>query len=374
MKKEIENPFLDQGYESPKYFCDREQETADMISALENGRNLTLISPRRMGKTGLIKNVFYKLREQQPDTITLYMDIFPTQNMGEFVRLFASTVLGQLDSAPQKAMSRIAKFIKSIRPVFMLDELSGKPQMMIDVTSANENTSLAEIFDYLASADRPCYIAIDEFQQVAEYPEKGLEAALRTHIQNLHNVHFVFSGSRQHIMQEMFFSAKRPFYHSTQPFAIGSIDRDKYYEFAAGFFAGRKLAEPVFSYIYDTFEGHTWYIQAILNRLYSYAGTPDMDAVQRAVGQLVAENAYYFESLLAAYPSGSIKLLKAIAKEGVVREINSGEFIARHNLKAASSVNAALHKLIDKELIYRSQDGYIVYDRFMAIWLRGLPY
>jgi AAA+ ATPase superfamily predicted ATPase len=374
MKKEIDNPFIEQGYANPKYFCDRELESAEMMSALENGRNVTLISPRRMGKTGLIKNVFYRLREQNSDVITLYMDIFPTQNMSEFVRLFASTVLGQLDSAPQKAISRIAKFIKSIRPVFTLDDITGKPQVKIDVNPTNEQASLAEIFDYLASADKPCSIAIDEFQQVAEYPEKGLEAALRTHIQNLHNVRFIFSGSRQHIMQEMFLSAKRPFFHSTQTLSIGCIDKGKYYQFAAGFFAKRKLSEEVFDYIYDTFEGHTWYIQTILNRLYGYAEIPDMAAVQRAIEQIVAENTYGYEHLLAAYPHVSVKLIKAIAKEGFVQTINSGEFIARHNLKAASSVNTALRKLIDKELIYKSPKGYMVYDRFMAIWLRSLPF
>ncbi|MDR2935953.1 MAG: ATP-binding protein [Rikenellaceae bacterium] len=374
MRNEIENPFLEQGYVSPKYFCDRERETAEIISALKNGRNLTLISPRRMGKTGLIKHVFHKLRERQSDAITLYMDIFPTQNTGEFIRLFASTVLGQLDSAPQKAMSRIAKFIKSIRPVFTLDEFSGTPQMMIDVVVGNEQTTLREIFDYLASADRPCYIAIDEFQQVAEYPEKGLEAALRTHIQELHNVHFIFSGSRQHVMQQMFLSAKRPFYHSTQTLQIGSIDRDEYYKFADAFFTGSGLSQEVFSFVYDTFDGHTWYIQAIMNRLYAYRVKPDMVMVHRAIEQIVAENTYTYETLLAAYPSGSVRLLKAISKEGAVSEINSGEFIARHHLKAASSVNASLRKLLDRELVYRSRDGYIVYDRFMAIWLRGLPY
>ncbi len=373
MKNEIENPFLDQGYAGPKYFCDREKETANIISALENGRNLTLMSPRRMGKTGLIKNAFHKLREQQPGAITLYMDIFPTQNMREFIQLFASTVLGQLDSAPQKAMSRISKFIKSIRPVITLDELSGKPQMTIEMTSMSEQTTLKEIFDYLASADRPCYIAIDEFQQIAEYPEKGLEATMRSYIQDIHNVHFIFSGSRQHLMQEMFFSAKRPFYQSTQPLVIGPIDKGKYYDFAAAFFKG-ELSEEVFSFIYDMFEGHTWYIQATLNRMYSYREQPDISLVHRAIEQLVAENVYNYESVITAYTPGSVRLMKAIAKEGVVREINSGEFIARHRLKAASSVNASLRKLLEKELIYRSQEGYIVYDRLMAIWLKRLPY
>lgn len=374
MKNEVENPFLEQGYIGPKYFCDREQESPEMISSLKNGRNLTLVSPRRMGKTGLIKHVFHQLRAQQPDIVTLYMDIFPTQNMGEFVRLFAGTILGQLDSAPQKAISRIAKFIKSIRPVFTLNEFSGRPQVTVDVSPTTEQATLREVFDYLASSERPVYIAIDEFQQVAEYPEKGLEAALRSLIQNLPNVRFIFSGSRQHMMQEMFLSAKRPFYQSAHTLSIGRIDRQTYYGFAAGFFAERKLSEEVFSSIYDTFDGHTWYIQTILNRLYGYAGAPDSPAVQRAVAQIVAENTYSYEILLAAYSSGSVRLLKAIAKEGAVKEINSGEFIARHHLKAASSVNTALRKLIDKELIYKSPDGYIVYDRFMAIWLRELLY
>ena len=59
MKNIPTNPFLITGYQGPDYFCDREKETASLMSALKNGRNITLISPRRMGKTGLIKNVFY---------------------------------------------------------------------------------------------------------------------------------------------------------------------------------------------------------------------------------------------------------------------------------------------------------------------------
>ena len=370
------NPFLVTGYHSPSYFCDREDETKTMISALENGRNLTLIAPRRMGKTGLIKNVFYKLRQEQSDIITLYMDIYPTQNMGEFVQLFANTVLGQLDSAPQKAMSRIAKFIKSIRPVFSLDELSGRPKVTLDVSPSSEQDTLKEIFDYLNSSEKQCYIAIDEFQQVADYPEKGLEASLRSYIQFLPNVNFIFAGSKQHVMQEMFLSAKRPFYHSTQIVAIDSIDKEAYYGFAAGFFDGQQLElmEDLFSYIYNEFDGHTWYIQAILNRLYGYAVKPDKESVSQAVEEIVAESAYAYETLLSAYSYGSVRLVKAIAKEGCVREINSSTFIAKHKLKAASSINTALKKLIDKELVYKTPKGYIIYDRFMAIWLREQPY
>ena len=370
------NPFLVTGYHSPEYFCDRRQETETMIQALYNGRNVTLIAPRRMGKTGLVKNVFYKLRDQEPDIVTFYMDIYSTQSLGDFIRLFAGTVLGKLDSVPQKALARVGKFIKSCRPVFTFDELTGQPKVTIDIVPSSEEATLREIFDYLQSSEKRCYIAIDEFQQIADYPEKGAEALLRSYIQFVPNINFIFAGSKQHIMQQMFHSAKRPFYQSTQTQVIDRIARDEYYRFAADFFTrqGRKLAEETFGYLYDAFDGHTWYIQTLLNRLYGYAGNPDIGMVDYAIGEVVAESTYTYENLLAAYPASNIRLLKAIAKAGCVREINSGDFITEYRLRAASSVNSALKRLIDREMVYKTADGYIVYDRFMAIWLRQQPF
>ena len=265
------NPFLIAGYHSPAYFCDRELETTTILDALHNGRNVTLIAPRRMGKTGLIHHTFHYLKEKKSDIVTLYMDVYSTQSLGDFVRLFANTVLGQLDSAPQKALSRISQFIKSCRPVLSFDDITGAPQVSVDVAPTEESNTLKEIFDYLRSSEKRCYIAIDEFQQIAEYPEKGVEALLRSYIQFLPNVNFIFAGSRQHVMQEMFVSSKRPFYQSTQLLAIGTINRDRYAEFAMGHFANNQVQLPreLFDMIYDRFDGHTWYIQNILNRLYS---------------------------------------------------------------------------------------------------------
>jgi len=370
------NPFLITGYHSPEYFCDRRRETATIIDALRNGRNLTLIAPRRMGKTGLIKNVFYRLKEQKADAITLYMDIFSTQNMGEFVQLFASTVLGQLDSVPQKAMTRIGKFIKSFRPVFTIDYLTGMPKVTVDIAPDSEEVSLREIFDYLKSSEKRCHIAIDEFQQIAEYPEKGVEALLRSHIQFMPNVNWIFAGSKQHVMQEMFLSAKRPFYQSTQIISLERIDKNEYFEFAAGFFQKPHgaLSETTFSEIYDRFDGHTWYIQSILNRLYGSNLNPDSTAVSTVLWEILQESSFTYETLLAAYSPGNVRLLKAIAREGCVKEIMAGDFIAKYRLKASSSIKTSLTKLIDRELIYKTPEGYIVYDRFMAIWLKQQPF
>lgn len=367
------NPFLIAGYHSPEFFCDRNAESSTILEALYNGRNITLIAPRRMGKTGLIHHVFYQLKEQKSDVVTLYMDIYSTQSLGDFVRLFANTVLGQLDSVPQKALNRIGQFIRSCRPVFTFDEITGTPKVTVDVSPTEEESTLKEIFDYLGSSEKRCYIAIDEFQQIAEYPEKGVEALLRSYIQFLPNVNFIFAGSKQHVMQEMFTSSKRPFYQSTQLLTIGTVNRDEYADFAMAHFAKNNLQLPreVFDAIYDKFDGHTWYIQNLLNRLYGYNRDVEMASITYAMEQIVAEQSYSYADLLKAYPAGHVRLLKAIAQEGCVKEVLAGNFISKHKLRAASSVSSALKKLVANELVYQTTDGYIIYDRFMGEWLRN---
>ena len=87
--QKLRNPFIYQGYVSPEYFCDRTEETEELIANLQNGRNTVLISPRRIGKTGLIKNAFYHILEQEKDAKCLYVDIFATKNQHDFVQFFA---------------------------------------------------------------------------------------------------------------------------------------------------------------------------------------------------------------------------------------------------------------------------------------------
>ena len=199
---------------------------------------------------------------------------------------------------------------------------------------------------------------------------------LRSYIQFLPNVNFIFAGSKQHVMQEMFMSSKKPFYQSTQLLTIDTIDKDKYAQFAMNHFAKHhaNLSEEVFSGIYEKFNGHTWYVQNLLNRLYGYNRDVDIDLVEYANKQIISELSYFYADLLTAYSAGHVRLLKAIAKEGCVKEVLSGDFISRHRLRAASSVNSALKKLLDNELVYPSENGYIIYDRFMGEWLRNQPF
>ena len=369
--KTLNNPFLVFGYHSPAYFCNREKETREIVDALQNGRNLTLTAPRRIGKTGLIHHVFHELSQQYFGRM-IYMDIFPTSSLNDITRIFAEAVLGVLDSDIQRLISKIGTVIKSLRPVMRFDPITGNPEFSVDIEPGREEATLKDVFTYLASSEKQCIIAIDEFQQIVEYREKRVEALLRSYIQFVPNVRFIFAGSRQRLMQELFTSSKRPFYQSTQLMSIGAIEKTQYYHFAYTFFKDKKmdLKENVFNELYDVFEGHTWYIQSVLNRLYGY-GESVTESAQffAAIDKLIAEYEYAYQNLLSAYTSTAVKLLKAIAKEGCVKAINAGRFIAKYDLKAASSVNTALAKLLKNEVVYKSEKGYIVYDRLMAIWL-----
>lgn len=373
----ITNPFLVYGYAGPDYFCDRKEDTERLISALKNGRNITLMSPRRMGKTGLIKNAFHYIRLQEPETACFYMDIFSTTCLNDFIILFGQTVIGKLDTVPQKALASLSGFFKSCRLVFSADPLNGTPQATLDFQPSQAQATLKEIFDYLEHSGRECYIAIDEFQQIMEYPEKGVEGLLRSYIQFLPHVHFIFSGSKQHLMNEIFASAKRPFYRSTETMNLQPIPVGDYFAFAQEWMrkGGKELGEILFKQIYQRFDGHTWYMQFVLNRLYEQTSSQiDSNTVEACMEDIIQSETDSYQLLYGMLTENQSTLLRAIARERTVVAINSTSFIKKYGLKGSSSINAALKFLINKEYVFRSDKGYQVYDRFMELWLQTLPY
>ena len=126
-----ENPFLIHGYKGPEYFCDRQEETANIIDALKNGCNITLISPRRYGKTGLIHNVFHRLKELDKKANCFYVDIYATHSLNDFVQLFAKAVLGHLDTPLQKAENIISKVFRYSQVTMSPDLATGMPQFSL---------------------------------------------------------------------------------------------------------------------------------------------------------------------------------------------------------------------------------------------------
>lgn len=373
--RKIDNPFLLYGYEGPEYFCDRKKESEDIISSLTNGCNLTLMSPRRYGKTGLIRHVFHKIKEMDNDAVCFYIDIYATNSLYDFVQTFAKAIVGKLDTPLQKAENAITKVFKGSQITMSTDFMTGLPQMSLSFSPQSSESTLDEIFSYIAQSKRRCYIAFDEFQQVLEYPEKNVEALLRTHIQTMSNARFIFSGSRLHMMMEMFNSPKHPFYRSTEKLSLHTLDEAVYFAFVEDKLREKNvsISLEVFHDIYDSVDGVTWYIQSVMNRLYRLS---DMEVTRKkldeVVRQIILSEEEDYKRLFHMLTANQANLLLAIAREGCVAEPMSGPFISRHQLKTASSVQRALKYLADEEYVYLSDKGYIVYDRFFGVWLRGL--
>ena len=376
MKRKLPNPFLYQGYESPEYFCDRVSETEQLAAHLHNGRNVTLISPRRIGKTGLIQNTFYRLKEQDKNATCLYIDIYPTKNQAEMVKMLGEAVINEVMSRNKSLRRKALEFFGAWKPVFGLDPLTGSPTLSIHIEPRQSDMTLKGIFDYLKTLNHDVFIAVDEFQQVSEYPELSTEALLRSHIQFAHNVHFIFSGSKQHLMAEMFGSPQRPFYQSTETMGLLPLDETIYYEFANRFFVDKKgfLDQQVFHDLYQRFDGYTGYIQAVLNRLYDgNRKVTNFEQVLDAIRLVILGKAIQYENIVQFLTENQFSLLKAIARERIVSQPTSQAFIRKHNLPSASSVQTALETLVNRELVYSLPDGYIIYDRFFDLWLLRFP-
>lgn len=374
-RRKIENPFVYQGYESPEYFFDRTVETENMISALNNGRNITLISPRKIGKTGLIHHVFHQINAMKKDVVCIYIDIFSTKNLQEFIGMLARAIIEDALEREKTFASKVLDFFKALRPTMTPDLLTGLPTVSLTVSPVQAEQTLKSLLMHLEGLNKHVYLAIDEFQQIAEYPETGTEALLRSYIQFIHNVHFIFSGSKKHLMEEMFCSPNRPFFQSTQLMNLEPLFEEIYYDFASRFFEAKKgsLSQDAFHSIYQRFDGYTWYIQAVLNRLYEQEKHVDSERqLAEAILFLINTMAPQYQTITSFLTVNQYSLLKAIAEADVVAQPLSGDFIRRYNLPSVSSVKSALTVLADKDLVYLTPRGYIVYDRFLGIWLKRI--
>lgn len=373
--RRLANPFVYEGYKGAEYFCDRVEESQKLIENLQNGLNTTLVSPRKIGKTGLIKHVFGQIKEADKDAVCIYVDIFHTQNQHEFVQAFGNAIVQEKMLDSRNSVEKILGLFSHWRPVVSFDALTGSPSVSVAIDRSGTEHTIESIFSYLNNSDKEVYVAIDEFQTIADYPEKGTEALLRGHIQFLQNVHFIFSGSKKHLLYEMFGSPKRPFYQSTSLMTLEPLQEDVYFKFASNFFNESKgsFSIDVFHYLYSLFHGHTWYMQSVLNRLYQLEKhVENNQQANEAISTILEDKASQYETLISFLTDNQFKILRAISNEGIVVQPQSQSFIQKYELPSASSIKKSLEVLIDKDLVYHDTNGYAIYDHFFEIWLRRL--
>lgn len=372
---EISNPFVVGKYVSPDYFCDREEETAFLMKQIHNGRNTALIAPRRLGKTGLIHHLFAQdeIKEQY---YSFFVDIYATSSLSEFTYLFGNTIYKQLKPLRTQWTEKFFQIITSLRAGFKLDALTGEPTFDIGIGEIEQpQTTLDEIFTYLEAADKPCIVAIDEFQQIMKYGEKNIEALLRTKIQECKQTIFIFSGSQRHLMSEMFNSPSKPFYQSVISVGLKPLERQTYISFSQKQFLqySRNIDPVLVGMVYDEFEGTTWYMQMMMNELFALTDKGEkceVGMLETAKRNVIVTQEMNYKETLQQVPTKQKPVLLALAKEQIAVNAMSGSFVKKYGLSSASSVQSALKGLMEKDLITRTEKGYRIYDYFFAEWLK----
>ena len=368
------NPFIISGYEGAKYFCDRIQETEQLSSEIANGNNVALIATRRMGKSGLIEHYFSNPSVQR-DYYTFFIDIYDTLNIREFIIKLSREILNRLKPYGLRVVQQFWEALRSLQPGITFSP-TGEPSFNVQVGNIQESTTtIEEIFHYLEIADKPCIVAIDEFQQITNYPEKNIEATLRTYVQRCHNAQFVFSGSQRHTMSAMFTTAARPFFQSVSLMHLDKIDINQYDKFANQLFreGNKYLEEGVTQRVYEYSHGITWYTQKLFNTLYAQTSdgeTCRVTDVDDALEYILKTQTYSYEEIVFRLPEKQKLVLIALGKNGFTKGVTSAAFLSKYGLPSASTVQSALRGLLDKVFVSYESGVYFVYDLFFGYWIQ----
>lgn len=372
------NPFYITGIIPEPYFCDRKQETEWLLRTLKNKAHVLLTSSRRMGKTQLIRHL-YEQPEIKNNYHTFYIDIFPTTSLNEMVLFLSKEIYTVLVPKGKSAVDRFLSVLNSLSGSFGYNPVTATPSFTVKLGDIHQpELTLEEIFSYLENADKPCIFSIDEFQQIARYPQKNVEALLRSYIQQTNNCCFIYAGSNRHILEQMFYSASKPFYNSAEHMNLGRIDRTVYTDFALRQFLEneRQASRGAIELAYDLFDGHTYYVHNLLHKAFAHCN-PDKKLVKgsilKVLQDILEERENAFSATMSQLDYQQKETLIAVAKEGEASHVTSVAFIRKHALKSPSSVQYAIKKLLDLQLVTYRTEGkekyYSVDDRFLGKWI-----
>lgn len=370
----MNNPFLTYGYAGAEYFCDRIEETKRLTTLLTNGNHVALMSPRRMGKTGLINHCFAQ-EDIKRSYHTFIIDIYATKSLAEFTFVMGKEILQELKSKGRLAWEKFLQVVGSFRTGITLDEY-GKPSWNLEIGDIKSPmVTLDEIFSYLSDSDRPCLVAIDEFQSITNYEDKNVEALLRTYIQKCSNAWFVFSGSKRTMMGEMFSSPARPFYQSATSMSLRPVPLPAYRDFIVRHFdnAGKTISPSLIDALYQQFDGTTWYIQKVANELFASTERGENctdDMLYPSILRILGDNEDTYKEILYRLTAKQKSVLIAINKATPDEQVTSSAFIKKNSLPSASSVQKAITALLDKGILTCTLGKYYIYDYFFSIWLK----
>ncbi|MBQ9893667.1 MAG: ATP-binding protein [Bacteroidales bacterium] len=377
MNKKPENPFFTTISIPDEYFCDRKKETLDLINGLKNGYNIVLKSPRRIGKSSLIKHVFL-----QPEIAgqynTLYIDIYGTKCAADFIREFQNGFLSASFAKFERGRKSVLSMLRNL--YFEVQTTPGGELSGARIGFDGETRisfTLQEMFNFLEQTNKPNIVVFDEFQQIQYYPER-MSAILRSFVQQMNNTHFIFSGSSRHLLSQMFDMPNEPFYKSAKSMDLNIISIESYREFCRSMFRlyGKEIEDTAIDLVYHLFCGNTYDMQQVMKAAFAGAvktRAVDVDAIIATIQLILFDKDKDFrENLNRLDNQKERRVLFCIANEGLATGLTSASTMKRYGLDNASSVQNALRNLCGDKLNMVAKVGrshYKLQDKFFELWL-----
>jgi uncharacterized protein len=376
----VSNPFFFGRAVSGAAFIDRASEIKQITSSLERGQSVILFSPRRYGKTSLIKKVLACLGRK--GVLAFYIDLYRITALDRFASCFSQTVLSPLNSKADKIFSLLRSIIPSLKPKLTYKE-PGMPSIELEMSleTLRQQTTLAEMFNLLENycrkeKTRGC-IVFDEFQEITSFDADGLlEREMRSAFQHHEFVGYAFLGSKTHLMHEMFKDKNRPFYNFGSHVELDVISAAEWIPFIEENFkrAGFHAHPEFFQQLIDCTTGHPYYTQMLCSEIWeqfvhSKGFKASSDLILNGLQAVLSKENHAFVEIWDSLSSIERRLLAAIAETGSV-SIFSNEFLRKYRLGAASSLQRVMERMTKRGIIGRFADGYRIIDPMLKCWIK----
>ena len=375
----VRNPFSYGGIVSGDAFCNRAQEKKDLSRAIENRQKLFLYAERRMGKTSLIKVVLNPLSKK--DYISIYIDLYPTTGELSFVEVTAAAIANAVSAKLSDYVRTLREFFGRLGASVSVDS-QGNPTVVVGMRSNEDallklETVLSLPEAIAARRKKTVVVVFDEFQQIAAYSTDAVERTLRSVIQTHERTAYIFMGSREHLIQDMFLNKARPLYRSASHYPLAAIAEIHWKPFIKKWFeqAHKAITPQQIGAICGKTQGHPFYTQHLCHALWEICeGRQAVEdtMIEQAINLILDRENYAYAALWESLTASQASVLKALAADPSDIAPYAADFIARHHLKSASTVQRALEALITKDIIEKDNGAYLVSDRFFRLWIQRL--
>lgn len=369
------SPFPTFGYFGPGYFCDREEELSELKLAFEGNIPILLSGIRRLGKSGLLHHFIYHLKNNQ---VGVYVDLLDASDMKGLVSKLSEAILRAFPEG--KKYKTIWDTIKKLRPTISFDEFSGLPQVSLSLSSEQEaEKSLSNIMDSLSARPERIVLILDEFQQVINFDDSHVESILRSEMQRHPTLHYIFSGSKTHLLSRIFQEAGRPFYGMVQSLHLNKLDKEVYLKFIIENFseAGKSISNEIVDKVINWTDAHTYYTQSVCNQLFLISGkTVKMQDLTNVMERIIKSHQHDFFQIKDLLSPGQWKTLVAISLEEKFDQPFAQKVTRKYDLGNSNAVRKALAVLLDKQLIHMEFDekgdkSYQSTNPFLTNWIKG---